>query len=53
MLYLRCSMTGSAIRLIITTEAPMMPVVAARIVPITVTASASPPGVRRSRTCRQ
>ena len=31
----------------------MMPVVAARIVPITVTASASPPGVRRSRTWRQ
>ena len=53
MLYLRCSMTGSAIRLIITTEAPMMPVVAARMVPITVTASASPPGVRRSRTWRQ
>ena len=53
MLYLRCSMTGSAIRLIITTEAPMMPVVAARMVPITVTASASPPGVRRSRICRQ
>ena len=53
MLYLRSTMTGSAIRLIITTEAPMMPVVAARIVPMTVTASASPPGVRRSTTWRQ
>ena len=52
-LYSRSTMTGSAIRLIITTEAPMMPVVAARIVPMTVTASASPPGVRRSTTWRQ
>ena len=52
-MYLRSIITGSAIRLIITTEAPMMPVVAARIVPMTVTASASPPGVRRRSTCRQ
>ena len=52
-LYSRSTMTGSAIRLIITTEAPMMPVVAARMVPMTVTASASPPGVRLSTTWRQ
>ena len=31
----------------------MMPVVAAIIVPIRVTASARPPGTRRIRTCRQ
>ena len=31
----------------------MMPVVAARMVPINVTASARPPGTRRSNTCRQ
>ena len=53
MLYLRWIITGSAIRLIITTDAPMIPVVAARMVPMTVTARASPPGVRRSSTCRQ
>ena len=52
-LYLRSIITGSAIRLIITTEAPMIPVVAARMVPMTVTASASPPGVRRNSTWRQ
>ena len=45
-------MVGSASSVIITTEAPMMPVVAAMIVPITVTDSASPPGTRRSRICR-
>ena len=52
-LYLRSSMIGSAIRVIITTEAPMMPVLAAMIVPMTVTPSASPPGTRRSSTWRQ
>ena len=31
----------------------MMPVVAARMVPIMVTARARPPGTRRNRTCRQ
>ena len=46
-------MTGNASRVIITTEAPMMPVVAAMMVPMMVTDSAKPPGVRRSRTCRQ
>ena len=37
----------------ITTEAPTMPVVAAMIVPINVTDMASPPGIRRSSTCKQ
>ena len=46
------SMEASASRVIITTEAPMLPVVAARIVPITVTDSARPPGTLRSRICR-
>ena len=45
-------MVGSASSVIITTEAPMMPVVAAMIVPITVTERARPPGTRRSMTCR-
>jgi hypothetical protein len=45
-------MVGSASRVIITTEAPMMPVVAAMIVPISVTDRARPPGIRRSMTCR-
>ena len=35
------------------TEAPMMPVMAARIVPMTVTASASAPGTRFSNTWTQ
>ena len=34
------------------TDAPTMPVVAAIIVPIAHTASAKPPGTRRSRICR-
>ncbi len=46
-------MTGSASSVIITTDAPMMPVVAAMMVPMSVTESASPPGTRRVNTCRQ
>ena len=34
------------------TEAPTMPVVAAMTVPMTVTEIASPPGTRRSKTCK-
>ena len=45
-------MVGRANNVIITTEAPMMPVVAAMIVPITVTESAKPPGTRFRTTCR-
>ena len=44
-------MTGSAISVSITTEAPTMPVVAAMMVPSKVTAIASPPGTRRNKTC--
>ena len=46
-------MEGNAIIVSITTEAPTMPVVAAMIVPISVTDIASPPGTRRVSTCRQ
>ena len=46
-------MIGRANKVIMITEAPMIPVVAASIVPIKVTASASPPGTRRMITCRQ
>ena len=42
-------MVGSAIAVIMVTEAPMMPVMAARMVPITVTDIASPPGTLRNR----
>jgi hypothetical protein len=45
-------MVGSARTVSITTDAPMMPVAAARIVPISVTASARPPGTTRSIFCR-
>ena len=43
-------MVGSASAVIMVTEAPMMPVIAARIVPMIVTASASAPGTRFSST---
>ena len=46
-------MTGKASSVIMITDAPTMPVVAARIVPSRVTEMARPPGRRRSRTCRQ
>jgi hypothetical protein len=46
-------MVGSAIKVSITTEAPTMPVVAAMIVPMSVTDIARPPGMRRVSTCRQ
>ena len=36
-----------------TTDAPIIPVVAAMIVPMSVTDSARPPGTRRSSPCRQ
>ncbi len=45
-------MAGSAISVSMTTEAPTMPVVAAMIVPISVTDIARPPGIRRVSTCR-
>ena len=44
-------MTGSAISVSMITDAPTMPVVAAMMVPRIVTASASPPGMRRNKTC--
>ena len=47
-LYPACSMVGRARSVIMTTDAPMMPVAAAKIVPIKVTASAKPPRTRRS-----
>ena len=46
-------MVGSASAVIMVTEAPMMPVMAARIVPMMVTPSASAPGTRFSSTCTQ
>ena len=52
LLYPRSSMVGSAMSVSITTEAPTMPVVAAMIVPISVTDMASPPGMPRVRICR-
>jgi hypothetical protein len=51
--YLRWSITGKASSVSITTVAPTIPVVAAMIVPISVTESARPPGTRRNNTCRQ
>ena len=44
-------MVGSAIRVSMITDAPTMPVVAAMMVPISVTDIASPPGTRRVSTC--
>ena len=44
---------GRARAVIIVTEAPIMPVIAASIVPITVTASANAPGTFLRRTCTQ
>ena len=41
---------GNARAVIIVTEAPIIPVIAANIVPITVTANASAPGTLRNRT---
>ena len=38
---------------IMTTEAPMIPVIAAMMTPIAVTDSARPPGTLYNRTCRQ
>ena len=46
-------MVGSASAVIMVTDAPMMPVMAARIVPMMVTPSASAPGTRFSSTCTQ
>lgn len=45
-------MVGRAMIVIITTEAPTMPVIDAMMVLITVIDSARPPGTRRSRSCR-
>ena len=49
-LYLWRSIVGSASAVIMVTDAPMMPVMAARIVPMTVTDIARPPGTFRSST---
>ena len=51
--YFALSMWGRASTLISVTDAPMMPVIAAMIVPMTVTESARPPGTRFSSTWRQ
>ena len=52
-LYLRSNITGKASKVIITTDAPIIPVVAAIMVPIIVTDKANPPGTLRSNTCKQ
>ena len=52
-LYFCLSMVGSASAVIIVTDAPMMPVIAARMVPMMVTPRASAPGTRLRRTCTQ
>ncbi len=49
----RSIIAGKAMSVSITTEAPTMPVVAAMMVPISVTDIASPTGTRRMSTCRQ
>ncbi len=46
-------MVGSASAVIMVTEAPMMPVIAASTVPMMVTASASAPGTFFNNTCTQ
>ena len=46
-------MAGSASMESMTTEAPIMPVVAAMIVPMIATPSAKPPGTRLNSICRQ
>ena len=46
-------MVGSASAVIIVTDAPMIPVIAARMVPMMVTARASAPGTRFRITCTQ
>ncbi len=45
------SITGSAISVSMITDAPTMPVDAAMMVPSSVTAIASPPGMRRVSNC--
>ena len=51
MSYFLSSITGKAKRVIITTDAPIIPVVAAIIVPIIVTDKASPPGTVLNKIC--
>ena len=51
--YFLSNITGSANNVIITTEAPIIPVVAAIIVPIIVTERARPPGTFFNKTCKQ
>ena len=46
-------MVGRARAVIIVTDAPMMPVIAARMVPMMVTAMASDPATPFKRTCTQ
>ena len=52
-LYFCLSMVGSASAVIIVTDAPMIPVMAARMVPMMVTPRASAPGTRFSRSWTQ
>ena len=51
-LYFWSRITGNASNVIITTLAPIMPVVAAIITPKNTTAKAKPPGTRRNNNCR-
>ena len=50
LLYPCLSMVGNAMAVIMVTDAPMIPVMAARMVPMTVTARARAPGTFRSMT---
>ena len=51
--YRRRIMVGSANAVITVTDAPIMPVIAAKTVPMIVTAKANDPGTLFKRTCTQ